>query len=102
MMEENEERKEAIKELKYLFYTMPIKPPMECDDKDKWKDNNKKLRAALEYAITSLQEQVPIEDSVSRQDTIYYVKVPENLVVIDFDLGDKDDNKSDGIHLYFS
>ena len=26
------------KELKYLFYTMPIKPPMECDDKD-----NKKL-----------------------------------------------------------
>ena len=59
MMEENEERKEAIKELKYLFYTMPIKPPMECDDKD----NNKKLRNALEYAITSLQEKVPIEDS---------------------------------------
>ena len=27
MMEENEERKKAIKELKYLFYTMPIKPP---------------------------------------------------------------------------
>ena len=66
-MEENE----AIKELKYLFYTMPIKPPMECDDKDKWKDNNKKIRTALEYAITSLQEKVPIEDSVSRQDTIY-------------------------------
>ena len=66
--EENEERKEAIKELKYLFYTMPIKPPMECDDK--WKDNNKKLRTALEYAITSLQEKVPIEDAVSRQAVI--------------------------------
>ena len=101
MMEENEERKEAIKELKYLFYTMPIKPPMECDDKDKWKDNNKKLRNALEYAITSLQEKVPIEDSVSRQDTIYYVKVPENLVAIDFDLRDKDCKSSVGIHLYF-
>ena len=61
--EENEERKEAIKELKYLFYTMPIKPPMECDNKDKWKDNNKKIRTALEYAITSFQEKVPIEDS---------------------------------------
>ena len=70
MMGENEERKEAIKELKYLFYTMPIKPPIECDDKDKWKDNNKKLRTALEYAITSLQEKVPIEDSVSRQEVI--------------------------------
>lgn len=102
MMEENEERKEAIKELKYLFYTMPIKPPMECDDKDKWKDN-KKLRTALEYAIASLQEKAPIEDSVSRTDTIYYVKVPENLVVIDFDLKDKDGNKSSGdIHLHFS
>ena len=69
----DEERKEAIKELKYLFYTMPIKPPMECDDKD----------------------------SVSRQYEIYYVKVPENLVVIDFDLRDKDYNSSSGIHLYF-
>ena len=102
MMEENDERKEAIKELKCLFYTMPIKPPMECDDKDKWKDNNKKLRTALEYAIASLQEKASIEDSISRQDAIYYVKVPENLVVIDFDLRDKDDNKSGGIHLYFS
>ena len=64
MMEENEERKEAIKELKYLLYTMPIKPPMECDDKDKWKDNNKKFRTALEYAITSLQEKVPILDKI--------------------------------------
>lgn len=36
------------------------------------------------------------------RDEIYYVKVPENLVVIDFDLRDKDGNKSDGIHLYFS
>ena len=35
-------------------------------------------------------------------DAIHYVKVPENLVVIDFDLRDKDGNKSDGIHLYFS
>ena len=52
---------------------MPIKPPMECDDKD----------------------------SVSRQYEIYYVKVPENLVVIDFDLRDKDYNSSSGIHLYF-
>ena len=99
MIEENEERKDTIKELKYLFYTMPIKPPMECDDKD----NNKKLRTELEYAITSLQEKVPIEDSVSRQGTIYYVKVPENLVVIDFDLRDKEGNKSSGdIHLHFS
>ena len=73
MMEENEERKEAIKELKYLFYTMPIKPPMECDDKD----------------------------SVNRPDAIYYVKVPENLVVIDFDFRDKDCKSSAGIHLYF-
>ena len=72
MMEENEERKEAIKELKYLFYTMPIKPPMECDNKD----------------------------SVNRQDAIYYVKVPENLVVIDFDLRDKDCKRSSCIHLY--
>lgn len=96
----DEERKEAIKELKYLFYTMPIKPPMECDDKDKWKDNNKKLRTALEYAITRLQEQVPIEDSISRQDEIYYVKVPENLVVIDFDFRDNDCKSSSGIHLY--
>ena len=70
----DEERKEAIKELKYLFYTMPIKPPMECDDKD----------------------------SVSRPDAIHYVKVPENLVAIDVDLRDKDGNKSSsGIHLYF-
>lgn len=61
MMEENEERKEAIK------------PPMECDDKD----------------------------LVNRRDTIYYVKVPENLVVIDFDLRDKDCKSSAGIHLYF-
>ena len=73
MMEENEERKEAIKELKYLFYTMPIKPSMECDDKD----------------------------SISRPDAIYYVKVPENLIVIDFDLRDKDCKSSAGIHLYF-
>ena len=65
MMEKNEESKESIKELKYLFYTMPIKPPMECPD------------------------------------AIYYVKVPENLVVIDFDLRDKDCNSSAGIHLYF-
>ena len=36
------------------------------------------------------------------RDAIYYIKVPENLVVIDFDLIDKDDNNSDGIHLYFS
>ena len=100
MMEENEERKEAIKELKYLFYTMPIKPPMECDDKDKWKDNNKKLRTALEYAITSLQEKAPVEDLISGQDKIYYVKVPENLVVIDFDLRDKDCKRSSCIHLY--
>ena len=97
----DEERKEAIKELKYLLYTMPIKPPMKCDDKDKWKDNNKKLRTALEYAITSLQEKAPVEDLISRQDEIYYVKVPENLVVIDFDLRDKDCNSSSGIHLYF-
>ena len=97
----DEERKETIKELKYLFYTMPIKPPMECDDKDKWKDNNKKLRTALEYAITSLQDQVSIEDSISRQDEIYYVKVPENLVAIDFDLRGKYCKSSDGIHLYF-
>ena len=69
----DEERKEAIKELKYLFYTMPIKPPMECDDKD----------------------------SVSRQDEIYYVKVPENLVAIDFDLRDKDCKSSGCIDLYF-
>ena len=68
MMKENEERKEAIKELKYLFYTMPIKP---------------------------------LEDSVSRPDAIYYVKVPENLVAIDFDLRDKDCKSSSGIHLYF-
>ena len=73
MMEKNEERKEAIKELRHLFYTIPIKPPMECDDKD----------------------------SVSRPDAIYYVKVPENLVVIDFDLIDKDCKSSSGIHLYF-
>ena len=36
------------------------------------------------------------------RDAIYYIKVPENFVVIDFDLRDKDGNKSDGIHLYFS
>ena len=94
-----EERKKVIKELKYLFYTMPIKPPMECDDK--WKDNNKKLRTALEYAITRLQEKDHVEDLISGQDEIYYVKVPENLVVIDFDLRDKDCNSSSGIHLYF-
>ena len=35
-------------------------------------------------------------------DEMYYVKIPENLVVIDFDLIDKDGNKSGGIHLYFS
>ena len=40
------------------------------------------------------------EDSVSRPDAIYYVKVPENLVVIDFDIRDKDGNSSAGIHLY--
>ena len=68
-----EERKKVIKELKYLFYTMPIKPPMERDDKD----------------------------LVNRPDAIYYVKVPENLVVIDFDLRDKDCKSSAGIHLYF-
>ena len=94
-----EERKEAIKELKYLFYTMPIKPPMECDDK--WKDNNKKLRTALEYAITRLQEKDHVEDLISGQDEIYYIKVPENLVAIDFDLRDKDCKSSSGIHLYF-
>ena len=94
-----EERKEAIKELKYLFYTMPIKPPMECDDK--WKDNNKKLRTALEYAITRLQEKDHVEDLISGQDEIYYIKVPENLIVIDFDLIDKDCKSSSGIHLYF-
>ena len=68
-----EERKEAIKELKYLFYTMPIKPPMECDDKD----------------------------LISGHDEIYYVKVPENLVAIDFDLRDKDCKSSAGMNLYF-
>ena len=94
-----EERKEAIKELKYLFYTMPIKPPMECDNK--WKDNNKKLRTALEYAITRLQEKDHVEDLISGQDEIYYIKVPENLIVIDFDLIDKDCKSSSGIHLYF-
>ena len=73
MMEKNEERKEAIKEVRHLFYTIPIKPPMECDDKD----------------------------SVSRPDAIYYVKVPDNLVAIDFDLRDKDCKSSAGIHLYF-
>lgn len=101
MMEENEERKEAIKELKYLFYTMPIKPHMECDDKDKWKDNNKKLRTAFEYAITSRQEKDHVEDLISGQDEIYYIKVPDNLVAIDFDLRDKDCKSSAGIHLYF-
>ena len=95
----DEERKEVIKELKYLFYTMPIKPPMECDDK--WKDNNKKLRTALEYAITRLQEKDHVEDLISGQDEIYYIKVPENLVAIDFDLRDKDCKSSSGIHLYF-
>ena len=94
-----EERKKVIKELKYLFYTMPIKPPMECDDK--WKDNNKKLRTALEYAITRLQEKDHVEDLISGQDEIYYIKVPENLIVIDFDLIDKDCKSSSGIHLYF-
>ena len=94
-----EERKKVIKELKYLFYTMPIKPPMECDDK--WKDNNKKLRTALEYAITRLQEKDHVEDLISGQDEIYYIKVPENLVAIDFDLRDKDCKSSSGIHLYF-
>ena len=95
----DEERKEVIKELKYLFYTMPIKPPMECDDK--WKDNNKKLRTALEYAIIRLQEKDHVEDLISGQDEIYYIKVPENLVAIDFDLRDKDCKSSSGIHLYF-
>lgn len=95
----DEGRKEAIKELKYLFYTMPIKPPMECDDK--WKDNNKKLRTALEYAVTRLQEKDHVEDLISGQDEIYYIKVPENLVAIDFDLRDKDCKSSSGIHLYF-
>lgn len=67
-----EERKEAIKELKYL------------------------------YTITRIQEKAPIEDSISRPDaTTYYVKVPENLVVIDFDLRDKDYKSSAGVHLYF-
>ena len=94
-----EERKKVIKELKYLFYTMPIKPPMECDNK--WKDNNKKLRTALEYAITRLQEKDHVEDLISGHDEIYYVKVPENLVAIDFDLIDKDCKSSSGIHLYF-
>lgn len=94
-----EERKKVIKELKYLFYTMPIKPPMECDDK--WKDNNKKLRTALEYAITRLQEKDHVEDLISGQDNIYYIKVPENLVAIDFDLRDKDCKSSSGIHLHF-
>lgn len=37
-----------------------------------------------------------------REEAIHYVKVPENLIVIDFDLRDKDGNKSGGIHLYFS
>ena len=41
------------------------------------------------------------EDSISRPDAMYYVKVPENLVVIDFDLRDKDCRSSSGIHLYF-
>ena len=68
---------------------------------DKWKDNNKKLRTALEYAITRLQEQVPIEDSISRPDEIYYIKVPDNLVAIDFDLRDKDCKSGSAIHLYF-
>ena len=48
-----------------------------------------------------MEEKAPIEDSVSRPDAIYYVKVPENLVVIDFDLRDKDCKSSAGIHLYF-
>ena len=96
-----EERKKVIKELKYLFYTMPIKPPMECDYKDKWKDNNKKLRTALEYAITRLQEKDHVEDLISGQDELYYIKVPENLVAIDFDLRDKDYKSSSGILLYF-
>ena len=41
------------------------------------------------------------EDLISGQDKIYYVKVPENIVVIDFDLRDKDCKSSSGIHLYF-
>lgn len=42
-------------------------------------------------------------DENKERDTIYYVKVPENLVVIDFDLRDRDGNKSSGgIHLHFS
>ena len=48
-----------------------------------------------------MEEKAPIEDSISGQDEIYYVKVPENLVVIDFDLRDKDCKRSSGIHLYF-
>ena len=41
------------------------------------------------------------EDSISRPDAIYHVKGPDNLVVIDFDLRDKDCKSSAGIHLYF-
>ena len=48
-----------------------------------------------------MEEKAPIEDSVSRPDAIYYVKVPENLVVIDFDLRAKDCKSSAGIPLYF-
>ena len=48
-----------------------------------------------------MEKKAPIEDSISRPDAIYYVKVPENLVVIDFDLRDKEGNKSGGIHLHF-
>ena len=43
-----------------------------------------------------------MEENEKMKEAIYYVKVPENLVVIDFDLRDKDGNKSDGIHLYFN
>ena len=41
------------------------------------------------------------ENEERKEDSIYYVKVPENLVVIDFDLRDKDCKSSSGIHLYF-
>ena len=54
-----------------------------------------------EYAITRLQEKDHVKDLISGQDEIYYIKVPENLVVIDFDLRDKDYKSSAGVHLYF-
>lgn len=42
-----------------------------------------------------------MEENEERKEAIYYVNVPENLVVIDFDLRDKDCKSSAGIHLYF-